>query len=81
MMTEAVARKKWCPFAVPFGTEGGNRAKDGAVTSPTCCVASDCMAWRFSDFDGMKGKPGGFGFCGMAGQEVPEVPSTARIGP
>ena len=68
MMTEATARKKWCPFAVPFGTEGGNRAKDGAVTSPACCVASDCMAWRWSDDWPDASTPG---FCGMAGQERP----------
>ena len=69
MMTEATARKKWCPFAVPFGTEGGNRAKDGAVTSPACCVASDCMAWRW-DGGEFREAPGE-GFCGMAGQERP----------
>jgi hypothetical protein len=67
MMTEAEALKKWCPYAVPFGTEGGNRAKDGAVTSPTCCVGSDCMAWRWSSNSLSEIA----GFCGMAGEPRP----------
>jgi len=65
MITEAEATKKWCPFAVPFGTEGGNRAKDGANTSPARCLASECMAWRW-DAERDEGCRT-LGFCGMAG--------------
>ncbi len=67
MMTEAEARKKWCPYAVPFGTEGGNRAKDGALTEPTMCLASECMAWRWDEITALLGDGAGNGFCGMAG--------------
>jgi hypothetical protein len=71
MVTDAEARKKWCPYAVPFGTEGGNRAKDGAVTSPTCCVGEDCMAWRDGG-EGTELRDGTLrGFCGMAGPARP----------
>jgi len=65
MMTESEARKKWCPFAVPFGTEGGTRAKDGSFTEPTRCLASECMAWRWG-IEGYEGECVGAGFCGMA---------------
>jgi hypothetical protein len=69
-MTEAEARTKWCPFARVFVLidEGPavNRARAGAPPSEqadmqerTRCIASGCMAWRWS-------VPSS-GFCGLAG--------------
>lgn len=55
-MTEDEAKTKWCPFARPAavaphdcGEVRGNRNMDGAVDTGALCIASQCMAWRWSD--------------------------------
>jgi hypothetical protein len=51
-MTEEEARKKWCPQA-RLGTEAScNRAPtrvDAADPIMARCIASECMAWRFTN--------------------------------
>jgi hypothetical protein len=51
--TEAEARRKWCPFARDFewfdeGPVTVNRTEAGAAGGGCKCLASDCMAWRWS---------------------------------
>jgi hypothetical protein len=70
-MTEAEARKKWCPFALaaleieaPGPTVptilAVNRHRNGMARQSCRCLASDCMAWR-------SGAERGSGYCGLAG--------------
>lgn len=58
-MTEDEAKKKWCPFS-RIGASGGNgnnrwieSAGEDATTAanykPVLCIASACMAWRWTD--------------------------------
>lgn len=58
-MTEDEARKRWCPFARTYHpeTDGDgetvavasvNRGRDGAPDAWCLCIASDCMAWRWT---------------------------------
>lgn len=66
-MTEAEARKKWCPFSrVAHFDFASNRHPDGAPEREGHCLASSCMAWRTitrSDPDVH------LGYCGLAGKE------------
>lgn len=82
-MTEDEARKRWCPFAqVPVRIAGtvisANRARteDDGLDHGPLCIASNCMAWRWSyspesqkadeEFDYKSGPCKGF--CGLAGK-------------
>lgn len=78
-MTEAEAKKKWCPFArggtycrigdVENG-DTGNRSKDGGPSPIALCIGSQCMAWVATTEDrGMHGThvPNG-GYCGLVGK-------------
>ena len=55
--SEKEARHRWCPYArsveLAKNTPAYNRKKSDrnvlTVMVDTCCVASDCMAWRFID--------------------------------
>jgi hypothetical protein len=57
-MTEDEARTKWCPFARclttidndgnPIALTAINRAAGDVAGS--LCIASACMAWRFTDY-------------------------------
>lgn len=69
-MTEAEARKKWCPFSMtgaytdrgPTMAVSVNRDPREAVQSSCLCIASDCMAWQehFTDEEDDAGE------CGLA---------------
>lgn len=82
-MTEDEAESKWCPFArVALDVTGGsfNRWTGGEAvgeTSPSLCIASACMAWRWTPSHGPDPEnPKGdlvlhrttWGVCGLAGQ-------------
>lgn len=65
-MTEDEAKTKWCPYSTARVIRWQKRA-DTTVNAvygeppTTLCVASQCMAWRWS-----VGR--NTGFCGLAGQ-------------
>ena len=81
-MTEDEAKTKWCPYArlVSGGGAGFNRAAppdiDAApmISVAVCCIASECMAWRWEPSDGDMARqynnPNAdrHGFCGLAGR-------------
>ena len=63
-MTEAQARKRWCPMvrispaAVPAGAAHGGAVnvvqadgKPSRLTAATACIASQCMMWRNTVID------------------------------
>lgn len=78
MLTEDEAKKRWCPFANVQQDGTGNRYPmdtDMLNRAFACCIASDCMAWRWTeqghdpgDFPGMGEWPS-TGFCGLASKE------------
>lgn len=81
MKTEAEARKCWCPFMrVPFSSivdglgiaVAVNNAKTADDEGLTRCIASECMAWRwtgeFKDDPEVKFVKDATGYCGLAGK-------------
>jgi hypothetical protein len=52
MLTEDQAKEKWCPFVrveVGHGLAAANRHTDnGSALVRAQCIASQCMAWRWS---------------------------------
>ena len=83
LLTESEAKTKWCPFArLPHGLNrvGGASLDDGPmIAASVCCIASQCMAWRW---DGYRHDNGVFsaqtekhqervGHCGLAGKVEP----------
>ena len=77
-MIEKEARTKWCPMVrTPDSGEPGVVAvnRDAAVKVNYNCIASDCMMWRYIDYEYVK--PEGVppnnrstleGYCGLAGK-------------
>ncbi len=63
MLMEDEARSKWCPMVRATVEDiESNRSLSFADASRTrtCCIASQCMAWR---------SPNGVtGYCGLAGK-------------
>jgi hypothetical protein len=56
LLTEEEARKKWCPHTRVFarggdfhdsGLTSANRTGKGAKIAGSCCIASECMSWRW----------------------------------
>ena len=60
-MNETEAKTKWCPFARGEDPAGANRFSVNRANSDSClCIASDCMAWRWS-----AGREGRDGDCNL----------------
>lgn len=79
ILTEEEAKERRCPysFAPPWsqngdtlmsmsGSASGLGSSFAALTSPTNCIASKCMAWRLAHKDGPDGSERGY--CGAFGQ-------------
>lgn len=79
-LTEAKARKTWCPHAVASHTDPRRGFRKGHVFDDDCfaCIASNCSQWRvalkpvYEHADG-SGKligtaPTDKGYCGLAGR-------------
>lgn len=74
MQTEALARTRWCPFGRVVVIhddantgEGWGTANRGRASTP--CIATQCMAWRWSDSLDCPPEVRR-GFCGLAGEPV-----------
>ena len=73
LMSEAVARSKWCPMV---RVDGANRLfntqSDGFENSARMyhCIASSCMSWRQFNLSHLKGgePPEHHGYCGLSGR-------------
>jgi hypothetical protein len=77
-LTEAEARKRWCPFArvavdtvVTDDPVPANRALDLHNNMPTwpaqcACMASFCMAWRWEHRFLGEHAANSTGYCGLA---------------
>jgi len=65
LLTEEEAQQKWCPFATTSSISDNHASgiydTRGESKGFTPCIASDCMAWRWSE--GMF-----WGYCGLAGE-------------
>jgi hypothetical protein len=62
-MSEAEARKKWCPFALAQSSISATAVnRDPGNPNATRCLGSDCMAWLPS------------GHCGLVLRQQVSVP-------
>ncbi len=74
LISENVARTKWCPFVrVDESNRHNNTMTDGFENAERVyrCIASDCMGWRQFHLSHLKGGEGGVtahGYCGYAGK-------------
>ena len=67
-LREENAREKWCPFATQaVGEDGAFWDTRQQSKGYTLCVASDCMAWRWSRREDGRAE-GHLGYCGAAGR-------------
>lgn len=57
ILTEAEAKKRWCPIM---------QAKNPLDGDVVLCIASDCMAWRLAHKDAADGTERGY--CGAFGE-------------
>lgn len=87
-LTEEQAKQKWCPFSRAALTWREGRAfsdaspqaivavpvnRGGDISDLCCCIASECMAWRWADpeerlaSDERRAADSRRGCCGLAG--------------
>lgn len=58
MISEEAARKRWCPFAMVWGSPCSfNREHERELPKAARCIGSECMAWV--------GATNGHGDCGL----------------
>ena len=75
ILTEAEAKTRRCPysFGPPLSQDGRTLAtsstsygsSEAITTSPTHCIAGECMAWRLAHKDAADGTERGY--CGAFG--------------
>ncbi len=74
ILTEMEAKERRCPysFGPPWSSNGatvetsmGYDRVEAVITSPTNCIASQCMAWRLAHKDAADGTERGY--CGAFG--------------
>jgi len=76
MVSEKVARTKWCPFVrIDNNNRVFNTNTDGFENTNRMyhCIASSCMSWREFHLTHVKGGVGDgptdvHGYCGLAGR-------------
>ena len=81
MMTEAEAKKKWCPnvrYLATFRNDEGkletagcfNRGGADSGLEKARCIGSDCMAWRwkYGEDRAYRGRDTQHGYCGAFGK-------------
>ena len=70
MMTEAEARKKWCPHVRFSQWAEGILNNRGDLNGKHDCLASECMAWRWrvTGVDDDDNDIHDFGYCGLGGK-------------
>jgi hypothetical protein len=75
-MTEAEAKKKWCPMVritmMDLGVAVDNRGRFAKVTTNTHCIASECMMWWWNPPSATHINPAEeyhkTGYCGLGGK-------------
>ncbi|WP_181707360.1 hypothetical protein [Chthonobacter rhizosphaerae] len=76
-VTEAEAKKKWCPFVRLDGPNRLNNMLTGGFDTEHAvqhCIGSACMGWRAFGYSHVKGADfEHHGYCGLAGR--PEADS------
>ncbi len=76
VLTEAEARTKWCPFAYPNQSRGkGDRTSWTLdhINRSANCIASECMAWRWTRAFGTKPREKWDGYCGLTEPRLADV--------
>jgi hypothetical protein len=74
LMSEKVAREKWCPqVRIDSNNRLHNSLTGGFQNADKMyhCIASDCMGWRQFHLSHQKGSEDGMvghGYCGYAGR-------------
>ena len=64
-MKEDEAKKKWCPMAREETVVLGRWDKEGKIGY--CCIASNCMMWRWAGGNAERGIGNEQGYCGFGG--------------
>ena len=73
-MREEEAKLRWCPMYRMVGDLGNgwetNRVGSGILNGASCCIASDCMAWRATDNEYYPEQHSIMpaGYCGLSGK-------------
>jgi hypothetical protein len=74
LISDKVARTKWCPFVrIDNNNRLHNSLTDGFENSEKMyhCIGNDCMGWRqfhLSHYKGSEENVQGHGYCGFAGK-------------
>lgn len=58
LLTEGEARQKWCPHVSLCEAGGAIYDNRGQSHGFTCCIASECMSWRWESKDSFAEKCG-----------------------
>lgn len=72
IVTEAQAKKLWCPQAREVCEAGHGAANRGYRGKPlTLCIASACMLWRWAGYRSVpSGNDEAHGVCGLSHEAI-----------